>query len=65
MKSEDYPQVIYNDNFGIIHGDEKTKSHDILLKFTIQQGQYILTRPLHHTQEIISKDDNHIISRCT
>lgn len=61
MKSEDYPQVIYNDNFGIIHGDEKTKSHDILLKFTIQQGQYILTRPLHHTQEIISKDDNHII----
>lgn len=52
MKSEDYPQVIYNDNFGIIHGDEKTKSHDILLKFTIQQGQYILTRPLHHTQEM-------------
>lgn len=61
MKYKDYPQVIYNDNFGIIHGDEKTKSHDILLKFTIKQGQYILTRPLHHTQEVISRDENHII----
>ena len=61
MKSKDYPQVIYNDNFGIMHGDEKTKSHDIILKFTIKQGQYILTRPLHHTQEVISRDENHII----
>lgn len=61
MKSKDYPQVIYNDNFGIMHGDEKTKSHDILLKFTIKLGQYILTRQLHHTQEVISRDENHII----
>lgn len=25
------------------------------------QGQYILTRPLHHTQEVISHDENFII----
>lgn len=61
MKDQNYPQIIYNDNFGIIHGDEKTISHDIILKFTIQQGRYIQTRPLHHTQEIISQDENHMI----
>lgn len=61
MKPENYPQVLYNDNFGIIHGDEKDKAHDVLLKFSIKQGKYIQTRPLHHTQEIISHDENHII----
>ena len=61
MKDENYPNVLYNDNFGIIHGEEETKSDDILLKFTIKQGHYIMTRPLHHTQEIIFKDENHII----
>ena len=54
MKEKNYPQVLYNDNFGIIHGEENTKTHDILLKFTTKQGQYIQTRPLHHTQEVIS-----------
>ena len=61
MKDKNYPQVLYNDNFGIIHGEESTKDHDILLKFTSKQGLYIQTRPLHHTQEIISRDENHII----
>ena len=61
MKGKNYPQVLYNDNFGIIHGEEETKAHDILLKFTTKQGQYIQTRPLHHTQEVISHDENFII----
>ena len=61
MKEKNYPQVLYNDNFGIIHGEENTKTHDILLKFTTKQGQYIQTRPLHHTQEVISHDENFII----
>ena len=45
----------------IVHGEEKDKAHDMLLKFTVKQGQYILTRPLHHSQEVISRDENHII----
>ena len=61
MKEKNYPQVLYNDNFGIIHGEENAKAHDILLKFTTKQGQYIQTRPLHHTQEVISHDENFII----
>lgn len=61
MKEDNFPQMLYNDNFGIMHGEEKDKAHDMLLKFTVKQGQYILTRPLHHTQEVISRDENHII----
>lgn len=56
-----YPQQInpkeyFKDCFGIIAPDER-KPEVILLKFTKNQGHYIRTMPLHHSQEIM-EDQN-------
>jgi len=51
-----YPQQInpkeyFKDCFGII-GPDEGKAEEILLKFTHNQGNYIRTMPLHHSQQI-------------
>lgn len=56
MKAQNYPNFLYKDNFGIINAP-KEKTENIHLRFTIKQAPYIITRPLHHSQEIISYEN--------
>ncbi len=56
-----YPQQInpkeyFKDCFGIVGPNDK-KPEEIMLKFIRNQGNYIRTLPLHHSQQII-KDEN-------
>jgi len=49
------PKEYFKDCFGII-GPNGEKMEEIRLKFTHNQGNYIRTMPLHHSQQIIKED---------
>lgn len=55
MQSDKLPQVLFDDTYGIIRDD--TPVEDIVLRFNLQQGNYIKTRPLHHSQVLMSQDE--------
>lgn len=59
MKHENCPHILYRNNFGIID-DPKAKVEDIYLRFTIKQAPYIMSTPLHHSQEIVSYEDGYM-----
>ena len=61
MYPEHTPQVMFNDTYGIINDDIQVVN--IILKFNLKQGNYIRTRPLHHSQELVSQDENSMIYR--
>lgn len=48
------------DNFGIIQQDN-IQPETIRLKFIAEQGVYIETKPLHHSQKLVSKNSEYII----
>lgn len=48
------------DNFGIMQQDD-IKSETIRLKFITEQGIYIETKPLHHSQRLVSKNSEFMI----
>jgi len=54
------PDLHPEDNFeriiGLNYSNGKTEK--VLLKFTKEQGQYIKTLPLHHSQEVFKEDEN-------
>jgi predicted DNA-binding transcriptional regulator YafY len=50
------PEDLFKYAFGIINGEGAPE--DIILSFEPEEGKYIKTYPLHHTQEIITDDDN-------
>lgn len=47
----------YSNLFGIISGNGHATA-EIILSFDAHQGQYIKSLPLHHSQEIITDDEN-------
>ncbi|CAL67527.1 helix-turn-helix transcriptional regulator [Christiangramia forsetii] len=63
ISSNKFKPVSYNieqefrDSFGIINGTGE-KPVDVILSFTPEQGRYINSLPLHHSQELISNDEN-------
>lgn len=61
MSPEHTPQVMFNDTYGIINDD--TRVENVVLKFNLKQGNYIRTRPLHHSQELVSQDEDSMTFR--
>lgn len=49
----------YSNLFGIISGNGHAPE-DIILSFDAHQGQYIKSLPLHHSQEIVTDDENEL-----
>lgn len=54
-------EEIYQNCFGIITPEDGEKVKTVLLSFTPLQIKYIKTLPLHHSQEIISENDQESI----
>lgn len=44
-------------SFGIIYGDNE-QPEEIVLSFDAEQGQYIKTLPIHHSQKVLIDNDN-------
>jgi len=52
------PDAYYRNAIGVIVYDEPPV--DIVLKFTKKQGMYVLTQPIHDSQEVLSQNKDHI-----
>lgn len=50
----------YRDSFGVLTND-KLKIQHIVLRFSFEQGQYVKTYPLHHSQRVIEEDRAHVL----
>jgi proteasome accessory factor B len=50
---------LFTYSFGILN-DENEKPQRVLLAFNYEQGQYIKTYPLHHTQKLLSENNEEI-----
>ncbi len=49
----------FQDSFGIISPDGK-KAEKVILSFTPDQGKYIKSLPLHHSQQVITDNQNEV-----
>ncbi len=49
----------FKDSFGIINGTNE-KATEVILSFTPQQGRYIKSLPLHHSQNLIQENKEEI-----
>lgn len=54
-----YNTLSDKDSFGI-YTSPNLPIEDIELSFTPKSGRYIVTRPLHHSQEVLIDDDSEI-----
>lgn len=52
----------FNECIGVTRS-EKDRPQKIILKFNIRNAPYVLTKPLHHTQQVINEDENGLIVR--
>jgi len=52
----------FNECIGVTRS-EKDRPQKIILKFNIRNAPYVLTKPLHHTQQVINQDENGLIVR--
>ena len=65
VEKDHFASVKYNvskefrDSFGIINGTDET-AIEIILSFTPEQGRYVESLPLHHSQSLISKSKKEI-----
>ena len=50
----------FQDSFGIISSDGK-KAEKVILSFTPDQGKYIKSLPLHHSQQVISDNQEEVL----
>lgn len=50
----------YRYSFGIISSPSDEQPQDIILRFHPEQGKYIKTMPLHHTQQILVDNDDEL-----
>lgn len=57
----EHPQNYFRDSFGIISKEEGQELETILLSFTTEQGKYIKSLPMHHSQQILKDDANGLI----
>ncbi|MCR9228610.1 MAG: WYL domain-containing protein [Flavobacteriaceae bacterium] len=49
----------FKDCFGIINGSDE-EPIEVILSFTLEQGRYIQSLPLHHSQQIINENSDEI-----
>ena len=49
----------FKNTFGIINGTDE-KAEKVVLSFTPQEGRYVQSLPLHHSQELVLKNDTEI-----
>ena len=49
----------FKDSFGIINGTNE-KAEEVVLSFTPQEGRYVESLPLHHSQELVLKNGDEI-----
>lgn len=55
-----YPGNYFEDVIGVTRfGDSKKEK--VVLKFTRQQADYVLTQPLHKSQKVVEETENHVI----
>lgn len=60
-----FPAVAYNvheefkDSFGIINGTDEA-AEKVVLSFTPQEGRYVASLPLHHSQQLLFENDKEI-----
>lgn len=54
--------VYYSECIGVTRS-EKDRPQKVILKFNPQNAPYVLTKPLHSSQQIIHQDDNGLIIR--
>lgn len=54
----------FSDSFGIMQQDN-VQMETIRLKFIAEQGIYVETRPLHHSQKLIGKTDEYMVFELT
>jgi len=53
------PAEYFKSAIGIIAPE--TKPQVVILKFAKDQGQYVITQPIHESQEIVEETDTHVI----
>lgn len=53
------PEDMFRYSFGIMSEDDK-KPQKIVLSFTFEQGKYIKSLPMHHSQKIIIDNENEL-----
>jgi proteasome accessory factor B len=51
------PEEIFRNSFGIINDDHK-EPQKIVLSFSFEQGKYIKSLPLHHSQKELNSDES-------
>ena len=65
IEKDQFQPVKYNvdeefrDSFGIINGTNE-KATEVILSFTPEQGRYVKSLPLHHSQSLIKKSEEEI-----
>ena len=65
IEKDQFQPVKYNvdeefrDSFGIINGTNE-KATEVILSFTPEQGRYVESLPLHHSQSLITKSEEEI-----
>lgn len=55
-------EIYYNECIGVTR-TEKDRPQRVILKFNAKNAPYVLTKPLHHTQEILSNDETGLTIR--
>jgi len=53
------PAEYFKSAIGIIAPE--TKPQEVVLKFAKDQGQYVITQPIHESQEIVEETDSHVV----
>jgi hypothetical protein len=49
---------LFQHAYGIILGDKGQQAEEVILSFTPEQGKYIKSLPLHHSQKVLIDNDN-------
>lgn len=52
----------YNDLLGVTKS-EKDRAHKVVLQFNKFNAPYVITKPLHHSQQVVSEDEQGIVIR--
>ncbi len=52
-------KAMFADSFGIISLSD-SKPQEVILEFSIEQGKYVKSYPLHHSQEVILENSNKV-----
>ena len=68
ITTQKFPAINYNvqeefkNSFGIINGTDE-EPEEVLLSFTPREGRYVQSLPLHHSQELVVKNEKEICFR--